>query len=262
MKDIAVVGGAGYIGQRLVPYLVGKGHTVTVIDPCILHTPDFGPGVVFHQQGIRTALLDGLSLPDTVIYLASFHDLPFWDKLDHVEKVLWEAQARDLMVDIPVKLANMGKEVIYISSMRALTHPTTFYGNLKAIAERELFQKATIVRLGTVFGGLDTYKYNRTITVPNNLLVRGEFPDDNWQAFITPMVEACRRIGLFSALPHLCEVASVCEGPVKRPAQLLALVGKVLSDEGQRLWKDFPREEHPAYATARFYDLPLPKEAP
>ena len=32
MKKIFITGGAGYVGSVLTPYLINKGHTITVFD--------------------------------------------------------------------------------------------------------------------------------------------------------------------------------------------------------------------------------------
>jgi hypothetical protein len=142
--------------------------------------------------------------------------------------------------------------VIYISSMRSLTHPNTFYGNLKKRAEVELFRKATILRLGTVHGGLDPHMYNRTITVPNNYAVRGEAPDANWKAFITPMKDVI--IGVVSAIGLAAPIVENLHSPD------YPCLASDLEFETEPTRVKYAREEHPAYATARYYDLPLPKE--
>ena len=54
MSKILVTGGAGYVGAVLVPYLINKGHKITVIDLMI-----YGEEVLkfLHQRWRKTILI-------------------------------------------------------------------------------------------------------------------------------------------------------------------------------------------------------------
>ncbi len=252
-REVALVGGGGYIGQRLARYLADRGWAPEVIDPDI-HQAGF-PVIAecrWRLADIRDVPTN--ELPEQIVYLASFHDVPFWDQLLDGEKLEWQQEASEIMIKEPLRLIAAGKEVIYVSSMRALTHPETFYGNLKAVAERELFQKASIVRFGTVWGGLEEGLYNRTITVPNNWAVRGELPDKNWEAYVTSMDWAMQSIEVLLGRSKHLEVGACVSPCCPITAESLPNVVPYLPDF------NCASEPHPAYATAEYYDLPLPKE--
>jgi nucleoside-diphosphate-sugar epimerase len=256
MSRVTIIGGMGYIGQRLALKLASREHEVAVVDPCAVSGV---PNKILEHPMIQHVNCDVRSWePEEdcgpIVYLASFHDCPFWDGLILEEKVRWEEAAREIMVDQPRRLADAGKEVIYVSSMRAVTHQHTFYGNLKAIAERELFQKAHIIRFGTVHGAMDRDLYNRTITVPNNYAVRDELPDGNWEAYTTKMGIGLAALFISAEKSYRGEVHNCTDFP--RPCTYKDLPDLV-PKAGYH-----PREEHPALATARYYDLPLPKETP
>jgi nucleoside-diphosphate-sugar epimerase len=246
MKSVTLVGGAGYIGQRLARYLSDHGWYVRIVDPCIVD-----PEAPRRLEGVANI---GEALPEgPIVYLASLHDFPGFDDMPLYERVEWQQVGRRLMVDEPARLAKTGREVIYISSMRALTHPNTFYGRLKGLAEKRLFQMPNVAirRFGTVFGGLTPVLYNRTITVPNNWLVRGELPDENWKAYVTCMHQVLGSIKRALNYPQssvTCEVQSGGPWDADRLSRL-----REITDLGAE------REPHPAVATAKYYDLPLPK---
>lgn len=255
-RTVTLIGGAGYIGQRLALRLRDRGWHVTIIDPCILcDVPNLGEGIVIQQTTIENFLEQGVRIRDPIVYLAGFHDYPGFYMLPADEKLQWQQAARNLMIDIPVKLAH-DSNLIYLSSMRAITHPYTFYGNLKRMAERRLFQHASIVRMGTVWGDLDPKLYNRTITVPNNWAIRGELPDENWGAYISPMKHVLAAIEALFGWPS-DEVFDAIQ-PL-RPCLARDLIDWVpaLKPVPEEL---IARETHPALLMADYYDLPLPPE--
>lgn len=255
-RPVVLVGGAGYIGQRLAPYLQLRGFDPIVVDPCMHCVPRFGPGIQLHTGDIELLLKKGIVPSGPIVYLAGLHDLPFWDELDPVGKREWQAVGRHVMVDLPLALAEQGREVIYISSMRALTHSRTFYGNLKRMAEKALQFRASIVRFGTVWGMLSPHLYNRTITVPNNWSIRGELPDAKWKAYITPMERAAQTVTFLLNRPGQCVTLNAIQP--ERPCVADDLRDFVpLLDKIPELME---REAHPAYSAADYYDLPLPKE--
>jgi len=250
MRLVTLIGGAGYIGQRLARYLTDLGWDVHISDPCVVDPA--APERLGKSVTWCSLLNDG-----PIVYLASLHDFPGWDTLSTAQRFEWQQVGRKLMIDEPVRLARSGRPLVYISSMRALTHPNTFYGNLKKQAERLLFQlpNVSILRFGTVMSGLSSELYNRTITVPNNWIMRGELPDENWKAYVTHMDKTLHAI--WSALPPSStpggSVRNVTESMYPWDAERLSHYRP--STHGL----DAEREPHPAIATAKHYNLPLPK---
>ena len=74
---LLITGGAGYIGSKLVPYLAGLGHTITVIDRF-----DFGcnvtagPNVTVTELDIFDATVDTYKGYDAVVHLAGLSNDP------------------------------------------------------------------------------------------------------------------------------------------------------------------------------------------
>lgn len=257
-RPVTLIGGAGYIGQRLAPFLANRGWSVSVIDPCFLtdDIPNMGEGVVVQNVDVRKLLAGSWRPSSPVIYLAGFHDYPGFYELDMDGRRQWQEAAREIMVDIPLRLLDHTR-VIYLSSMRALTHPNTFYGNLKRIAEQRLFPRASIIRLGTVWGALEPELYNRTITVPNNWAIRRDLPDENWEAYISPMHMV---LGIIeSVLDHDPPVVMNAASPT-RPCKAEDLRHLVPALERRAAEELQEREPHPALLTAAYYNLPLPED--
>ena len=83
MRKILITGGAGYVGAVLTPYLLNKGHKITVIDLMI-----YGEEVLGKNQNLRiikgdirdTSLLER-ELPnhDIVIHLACISNDPSFE---------------------------------------------------------------------------------------------------------------------------------------------------------------------------------------
>lgn len=253
-KSVYLVGGNGYIGQRLATFLKIHGWNPVVVDPCILSgpTPFIAGRLIRHP--IQQAITDGKIPPNVpVVYLASFHDFPGYNSLDLIQKRQWEEEADTLMVNIPNDLC-VGRKLIYFSSMRALTHRDTFYGNLKGIAESLLFKRASIIRPGTVYGHLrrEPGYYNRTITVPNQWIVRGKKPDLNWRAYVVDMDRV---------LNMVLEMLYAPMGEVRHAIHPQhPLTRKELTAYIKPCPMDLVREPHPALLTAKYYGLPIPEE--
>ena len=250
-----IIGANGYIGQRLTEKIREYGVSVHAIDACIL--AELRPGVV-------KARVEDIEVPkgEDVIWLASFHDSPQLEKLTIGERLEWVQVARKIMVELPLKWARWARTFTYVSSMRVLTHPDTFYGALKRRAEATLLDGATnvrIVRFGTVYGDLRPDLYNRTITVPNNWLCRGVLPDSGWKAYVTNMIHALSELGPVPtwAPADANTIRNVLTYP-HRPWQAADLSKKLPPFSTYCP----PRiEPHPAALMAQFYNLPWPKEA-
>lgn len=252
MNKVILAGGAGYIGQALYQYLGWRGLDPLIVDPCYIAEPPAGWAVI--REDASFLLRDQGREP--VVYLASLHDFPCFERLDPVQKRQWQEVGRRLMIDVPVAIAKK-RPMLYISSMRSLTHSRSFYGQLKKLAEILLFRKASTLRLGTVYGftpGL----YNRTITVPNNYLVRGELPDTHWAAHV---VDLRRVIGAVASWitsgsgSNLPEVWNATQGLTNRDTLKHRVVPREdLIDER------IAREPHPASLMAKAYGLPYSEE--
>jgi len=83
MKRILVTGGAGFIGSNLVPHLIEKGHSVTVLDNLSsgklenLSTVRNNPNFHFIRGDIqdKAALHEALCMVDAVVHLAALIDI-------------------------------------------------------------------------------------------------------------------------------------------------------------------------------------------
>lgn len=164
MSEIVLVGGAGYIGTRLQTLLNAQGQEFEVVDPGILN--------IFLRRQNADALKI-FPIGKTVVWLASIHELREGDLEED-----WRVLAQSLMVSAPLAWAQhalgAGGKFIYVSSMRAETAPERLYGKMKLRAERKLLalsEDVTVVRPGTVWGGLAPGRPNRVHTLVNRLLL-------------------------------------------------------------------------------------------
>lgn len=82
-KKIFITGGAGYVGAVLTPYLISKGHQVTVFDLMI-----YGEDVLKKHQNLRVIkgdirdiklLNEELPKHDTLIHLACISNDPSFE---------------------------------------------------------------------------------------------------------------------------------------------------------------------------------------
>ncbi len=81
--NILITGGAGYVGSRLVPYLLEKGHNITVFD-LLIYGADVLPNhanLKVRQGDIRNQALleEGIQGHDVVIHLACISNDPSFD---------------------------------------------------------------------------------------------------------------------------------------------------------------------------------------
>ena len=92
MKKIFITGGAGYVGAVLVPHLLNKGYTVTVLDLMIYgdEVLPTNPNLNAVKSDIRNQVLLEKLIPghDAVIHLAAYQDyLPDFSRFFHVNSV-------------------------------------------------------------------------------------------------------------------------------------------------------------------------------
>lgn len=86
--NILVVGGAGYVGSKLVPYLIENKHEVTVIDWTIYgnHLPDIPIFNLDIRNSKKVNEVIKENKPDVVVNLASISNDPMGDVVPHLTK--------------------------------------------------------------------------------------------------------------------------------------------------------------------------------
>lgn len=175
MSRIVLVGGAGYIGSRLVPRLNEKSEVV-VVDPCILGEPEFPRRL----ELVRERWNNFVYLPDDiVVWLASLHR-PLEE-----DTRKWDDVFDEVMVDGPDFVAGDVKRFVYVSSMQAVTG-SDIYAEAKRNAEWMITRKTRdwrIIRPGTVWGGLARPGPKRLHTVPNAWLSRKAEPPEGYACY-------------------------------------------------------------------------------
>lgn len=167
---IAITGGAGYVGSRLTPFLLERGHTVTVLD-----TFWFGDNLGEHEKltKIRGDIRDAIALraafkgQDAVIHLACISNDPCFD----MDKRLGESVNHTAFGGILSTIRSEDVEkFIYASSSSVygvskeehvtedtIQNPLTDYSKFKLWCEKELEDSNigcdwTIIRPATVCG--------------------------------------------------------------------------------------------------------------
>jgi nucleoside-diphosphate-sugar epimerase len=222
MREIIVIGAGGYIGSRLM-------------DHFSMHNVDWVQGFdlgIFGKEKMdnvsRTVIKDVRDIPFStynhavVVYLASFHREPD----GCAQKEDWRNAYAELMVGFPLQIAKVAHQIIYTSSMRALTDTVSLYGETKARAERFLVTRpaARLFRFGTVWGDFSDRLPNRPNTALNFALSRGKFTGDTWSAFTTHIgdaVEILYKAAMVAATPGLspigvarADIANIVDMPV------------------------------------------------
>jgi nucleoside-diphosphate-sugar epimerase len=227
MREIIVIGAGGYIGSRLM-------------DHFSMHNVDWVQGFdlgIFGKKKMdnipHTVIKDVRDLPAStyrgvvVVYLASFHREP----AGCANKEEWRSAYAELMVSMPLMIAKYAHQIIYVSSMRALTDTVSLYGETKARAERFLLRKpsARLFRFGTVWGNFSDRLPNRPNTALNFALSRGKFTGDTWSAFTTHIgdaVEILYKAAMVAATPGLsplgianADITNIIDMPVPLAAE-------------------------------------------
>jgi nucleoside-diphosphate-sugar epimerase len=175
-----VVGGAGYIGAMLVPWLLGRGHLVTVYDAMW-----FGKGSLpqdnEHLRVIQADIRDVRAMDaacegqDAVICLAGII------AEEMCQRAPEDARAINMVgaSAVAVAAANAGvKRFIYASSVAAypssdkpsteetVLQPTTIYGECKVSAEERVLRaipNAVLVRSASVCGYSQNMRFHVTV---------------------------------------------------------------------------------------------------
>jgi nucleoside-diphosphate-sugar epimerase len=224
MNSILVVGGAGYIGSRLIARLKQAGHNVGLWDADFYGTVDAVAKAndlqdvlkedvrwIYEHEREACAFLKNF---DLIIYLASPHDINL--PADHRAVRRYYPAIMGECADLIRYMS--GLPLVYVSSMRALTHPSSTYGYYKKAAE-QFFNKlrtGAIVRFGTVWGGLSPHRHfpNRVVTVPNKYVLTGQLPDEHWRAYTTHIDLAVGTLAGMARSEHLATIENVCDNPL------------------------------------------------
>ena len=167
---VLITGGAGYIGSILVPFLLSKGHKITVIDnmsynqtsllECCYHD-NFNVinGDVRDVQLLNTVMKD----IDIIIPLAAIVGAPASIKNEYNtisinrDAVIQinKMRSKDQWIIFPTTNSGygIGQKDIFCTEETPL-NPISLYGKTKVEAEKELLQYENVItlRLATVFG--------------------------------------------------------------------------------------------------------------
>jgi nucleoside-diphosphate-sugar epimerase len=168
---VLVTGGAGYLGSVLVPALLDRGCSVTVVDN-FMYGQDSLAGVCYHQsfsivrgdvrsmETMRPLLKDA----DVIIPLAALVGAPLCDR-DPIAATSTNKQAivdmlpllgRDQRVLLPITNSGYGVgEAGKFCTEETPIRPVSLYGRNKVEVEKALLDKhpaAISLRLATVFG--------------------------------------------------------------------------------------------------------------
>ena len=167
---ILITGGAGYLGSIMTPYLLGKGHEVTVLDNflfrqnsladcCQYDTFNIVRGDCRDADNIKPLLKEA----DVIIPLAALVGAPLCndDKLaaesvNHgAVKLLCDLASTDQWIIMPVTNSGygVGEEGKFCTEETPL-RPITLYGRTKVAAEESVLARDNSIsfRLATVFG--------------------------------------------------------------------------------------------------------------
>lgn len=165
---IVVTGGAGYVGSVLVPYLLGRGYRVHVIDKLsfggqsllgnFIHPAfSFRQGDILDHAAMRADLADA----DAVVHLAALVGYPACKKapeearkinLDGTRSVLDAAPPHAKFINFSTG-SNYG-EVLGVCDEDTPLNPLSVYGETKTAAERMAMERPNTValRFATAFG--------------------------------------------------------------------------------------------------------------
>jgi nucleoside-diphosphate-sugar epimerase len=168
--NICITGGAGYVGSALVPYLLGKGHRITVLDTFWFgdHLPNSPnlrkiPGDIRKRLDLRTAF-EG---QDAVIHLACISNDPSFDLNPNLGRSINYSCFQDMLT---ILRESYVKRFIYASSSSIYgvsnapevtedveKKPLTDYSKFKLACENDLKSFGmggvwTIIRPATVCG--------------------------------------------------------------------------------------------------------------
>jgi nucleoside-diphosphate-sugar epimerase len=188
MKKIFITGGAGYVGSVLVPYLISKGHIITVLDLMLYgETLKKDKNLNIVKGDIRNVGLLKKTIPgnDIVIHLACISNDPSFE----LNPTLGKQINLDAFTPLVQISKNLGiKKFIYASSSSVYgvkkeknvdeemsLEPLTDYSKFKADCEKILFEynskdfSAVVLRPATVCGYSPRQRLDLVVNILTNL---------------------------------------------------------------------------------------------
>jgi nucleoside-diphosphate-sugar epimerase len=131
---VLLTGGAGDLGQTLVPILLGRGDAPVILD---LRTPRFLP---HGAQFIPGSILDRANLPaffqdsDCIVHIAAWHGI-HEDRGEKAAYDFFDLNVRGTF-EVFAAAASLGiNRIVYISTT-SIRRPDTLYGRSKLLAEQ------------------------------------------------------------------------------------------------------------------------------
>ena len=179
MKNVLIVGGAGYVGGAITDLIQQSNYNVRVYD-ALLYEDSFRKPVDFVHGDVRDheKLLPQLKWADAVVWLAAIVGdgacqlNPELTKSINQDSVGWLADNYNGRIVFMSTCSVYGAQNFELNETSA-TNPLSLYAETKLEAEKSLKHKnAVIYRLGTLFGVGDLYSRIRLDLVVNILTVR------------------------------------------------------------------------------------------
>lgn len=179
MKNVLIVGGAGYVGGAITDLIQQSNYNVRVYD-ALLYEDSFRKPVDFVFGDVRDheKLLPHLKWADAVVWLAAIVGdgacqlNPELTRTINQDSVAWLADNYDGRIVFMSTCSVYGAQNNELNETSS-TNPLSVYAETKLNAEKFLKHKnAIIFRLGTLFGVGDLYSRIRLDLVVNILTVR------------------------------------------------------------------------------------------
>jgi nucleoside-diphosphate-sugar epimerase len=179
MKNVLVVGGAGYIGGWLTDRIRDAGHRVRVFD-VLLYEDHYLKDVNFVRGNVldRDAVRPHLEWADAVVWLAAMVGDgacaldPELTRMINVESVRWLGKSFDGRIVFMSTCSVYGAQDALLTEQSPI-QPLSLYAETKLEAEHALSEADAIVfRLGTIYGVSDRYSRIRMDLVLNLLTVK------------------------------------------------------------------------------------------
>lgn len=182
MKNILLVGGAGYVGGAVSNELISEGYNLRVYDN-LLYENSYMKNIEFIFGDVRDKkkLKESLNWADTVIWMAAIVgdgacDINKENTIDiNQNSVKWLSRNFDGRIIFFSTCSVYGAQDGILDE-KCQVNPLSLYARTKLEAEKYLSNKnALIFRLGTLFGISDTYSRLRMDLVVNLLTIKAHF---------------------------------------------------------------------------------------